>query len=282
MQVGAHTRPLKGKFGVEVTGVDVAAASPEVLASIVELLNRHGVVVVRDQHLTPEEQVAFTRYFGAPADNPRKEFTIPGQPDVFVISNKVVDGRPIGDADAGTGWHFDMSYDRRPGFCTILYALEVPLEGSNTLFADLCAAWDELPAQRRDELKDLMVHHSFITLQTMKGNKLTDEQRRTLPDVFHPLVRKHPFDGRPALRPCAGGANGVVGKDNPEGMDLLKELVAYVTQEQFVYSHKWSAGDLVLWDNNCTLHRGTPFDKQKYFRHVHRTWVQSPPAHYAA
>lgn len=277
-----HTRTLKGNFGVEITGVDVAAGGTRLQTRVLELLNTNGVVVFRDQHLTPTQQVAFTRIFGEPADNPRKEFTLPGYPDIFIISNKVVDGRRIGDADAGSGWHFDMSYDRRPGFCTMLYAREVPPEGSNTLFADLCAAWRALPEERRQALKDVVVHHSYVTLATMKGTKLTDEQRRNLPDVCHPLVRLHPFDGRAALRPCVGGANGIVGMPNPEGMDLLRELVAYVTQEQFVYSHKWRQGDLVMWDNNCTLHRGTPFDKDKYIRLIHRTWVQSPPSHYAA
>lgn len=280
MPTGAQTRPLKDGFGIEVTGVDIA--SPDVMASVAELLGQHGVVVLRDQKLTPQDQVKFTNYFGPPADNPRKEYTFPGQPDIFVISNKVVDGKRIGDPDAGTGWHFDMCYDQRPGFCTILYALEVPPEGSNTLFADLCTAWNELDVERQNKLKDIVVHYSFVALQEMKGNRLTEEQRQTLPDVFHPLIRRHPIDRRLALRPCFGGTRGVVGMDNPEGQELLKELVAYVTQDKFVYSHKWQQGDLVVWDNNCTLHRGTPFDKEKHIRHIHRTWVQSPPSHYAA
>jgi taurine dioxygenase len=173
-----------------------------------------------------------------------------------------------------------MPYERLPGYCTLLHALEVPEEGSDTLFADLCAAWEALPNERKEELKELVVHHSYAQLASLKGTKLTAEHRKSLPDVFHPLVRKHPFNGRLALRPCFGGSKGVLGIANPEGLDLLKQLVEFVTQEQFIYRHKWKRGDLLVWDNNCALHRGTPFDKQKYVRFVHRTWIQSPESHY--
>jgi taurine dioxygenase len=275
-----NTRPLKANFGVDITGIDVTTAPRDILDEIVTLFHRHGAVVVRDQKLSPQQQVEFTKLFGTPADNPRKEYTVPDCPDVFVISNKIVDGRRIGDADAGTGWHFDMSYDRYPGQCTLLHALEVPAEGSDTLLADLCAAWDALPPARQKELEPLVVHHSYQELARAKSYGLTEHQKQTLPDVFHRLVRKHPSDGRPALRPAARGAIGIVDMPNPQGTDLLKELVAFVTQERFLYSHKWRVGDLLVWDNNCTLHRGTPFDKDRYIRHVNRTWVQSPPEHY--
>ena len=274
------TQALKGDFGVEISGVDVRTASPETLGQIVQLLKDRGAVVVRDQDISAPDLVGFTRLFGTPADNPRKEFTVSGSPDVFVISNKIVDGKPVGDADAGSGWHFDMPYERLPGYCTLLHALEVPEEGSDTLFADLCAAWDALPNKRKEELEELVIHHSYAQLASLKGTKLTAEHRKSLPDVFHPLVRKHPFNGRLALRPCLGGSKGVLGIANPEGLELLKELVEFATQEEFIYRHKWKRGDLVVWDNNCSLHRGTPFDKQKYVRFVHRTWIQSPAEHY--
>jgi taurine dioxygenase len=275
-----QTRPLKASYGVEITGVDVRSAAPGTLAEIVRLMNAHGAIVVRDQTLAPGDLVAFTRLFGTPADNPRKEVTVPGWPDIAVISNKIVDGKPIGDADAGSGWHFDMPYERYPGYCTLLYALEVPAEGSDTLLSDLCAAWDELPDDRKAEVRDLVLHHSYAQLSAFKGTKLTAEQRARLPDVFHPLVRRHPYNGRLALRPCFGGSKGVLGIANPAGLELIQELVGFCTQERFIYRHKWRVGDLLVWDNNCTLHRGTPFDKEKHIRLVHRTWIQSPAEHY--
>lgn len=274
------TSALKADYGVEISDIDIRNASPGELQEIVEMLSSHGAIVLRDQELDPEHLVAFTRLLGEPAYNPRKEVTLPGFPDIAVISNKIVDGKPIGDPDAGTGWHFDMPYERRPGYYTLLYALEVPDEGSNTLLADLCAAWDAFPEDRREDVRDLVLHHSYAQLASFKNNTLTPEQRRRLPDVFHPLVRRHPHDGRLALRPCFGGCKGVLGIANPAGLELIKELVEFVTQERFIYSHKWRPRDLLVWDNNCTLHRGTPFDKKKYIRLVHRTWIQSPEEHY--
>jgi taurine dioxygenase len=276
-----QTNPMKANYGIEINGVDVRSASPETLVEIVRLMNAHGAIVVRDQHLEPGDLVQFTKLFGTPADNPRKEVTVPGWPDIAVISNKIVDGRPIGDADAGSGWHFDMPYERLPGYCTLLYALEVPAEGSDTLLADLCAAWDDLPADRKEEVSDLVLHHSYAQLTSFKGNTLTAAQRAKLPDVFHPLVRRHPYNGRLALRPCFGGCKGILGLANPAGLELIKELVAHCTQEKYIHIHKWRVNDLLVWDNNCTLHRGTPFDKEKYIRLVHRTWIQSPAADYA-
>jgi taurine dioxygenase len=275
-----QTSALKQDYGVEITGIDIRTASPATLQEVVGLLNAHGAIVVRDQDIAPADLVSFTHLFGEPADNPRKEVTLPGYPDIAIISNKIVDGKPIGDADAGSGWHFDMPYERRPGFCTLLYALEVPVEGSDTLLADLCAAWDAVPEQRREEIRDLVLHHSYAQLTSFKGKVLTVEQRQKFPDVFHPLVRRHPFNGRLALRPCFGGSKGVLGMANPAGLNLIQELVEFVTQERFIYRHKWRRGDLLVWDNNCTLHRGTPFDKDKYIRLVHRTWIQSPEEHY--
>jgi taurine dioxygenase len=266
-------RPITDGFGVEVTNVDLGRCGPGVHRVIVDMFDRHGVMVIRDQHLSPEDQIAFTNAFGVPEDNPRKEFTYPGIPEIYVISNKVVDGRPIGDPAAGQGWHTDSSFLATPVKCTMLYAMEVPDEGSDTLLADLCSAWKALPLERQAELDGLEVHHSWRALMELKNVYLPLEDD-TLPDVIHPMVRRHPADGRKALWVSTGTTRGVVGMPNPQGLDLLEELVAFATQDRFVYRHKWRAGDVLIWDNRCTLHTGTPFDLSKYRRHVHRTWVR--------
>ena len=162
-----RTRELMPNFGVEVLDADVTRETPETMADIVSLFHRHGALLLRGQTMSPAQQVTFTNLFGPPADNPRKEYTVPDYPDVFVISNKVVNGRNIGDPDAGTGWHYDMCYDRYPGLCTILHALEVPPEGSDTLLSDLCAVYEAFPAERRQDLEDMVIHYSYISLQEM-------------------------------------------------------------------------------------------------------------------
>ncbi len=244
--------------------VDLATCEPDIHRAIVDTFDRHGIMVIRGQTLSPQEQMRFTRAFGTPEDNPRREFTYPGIPEIYVISNKVVDGRKIGDPTAGQGWHTDSSFLAEPVKCTMLYAMEVPDEGSDTLLADLCAAWNALPAERQAELDGLQVQHSWRALMELKGVYLAPEDN-SLPDVVHPMVRVHPTDGRKALWVSTG---------TTRGLELLDELVAFATQDRFVYRHKWQVGDVLIWDNRCTLHTGTPFDLSRYQRHVHRTWVR--------
>jgi taurine dioxygenase len=266
-------RPLRDDFGVELRDIDLTRCGPDIHRAVVDTFDRHGIMVIRGQTLSPQDQMRFTQAFGTPEDNPRREFTYPGIPEIYVISNKVVDGRKIGDPTAGQGWHTDSSFLAEPVKCTMLYAMEVPDEGSDTLLADLCAAWNALPAERQAELDGLQVQHSWRALMEMKGVYLAPEDN-SLPDVVHPMVRVHPADGRKALWVSTGTTRGVVGMPNPQGLELLDELVAFATQDRFVYRHKWQVGDVLIWDNRCTLHTGTPFDLSKYQRHVHRTWVR--------
>jgi taurine dioxygenase len=199
---------------------------------------------------------------------------------VYVISNKVVDGRQIGDSAAGLNWHTDMNYHRTPALCTMLHAIEVPKEGSDTLIADACAAWNALPADRRETLDGLKVEHSFSKLSNRKGRSLSKEQSDSLPDVIHPLVRRHPHDGRKALFLASSRSiKRIVGLPEEEGLTLMSELLEFATQDQFVYRHKWSVGDVLAWDDRCTLHRGTPFDTVHDVRHIHRTWVRGEVPH---
>jgi len=264
---------LTDGFGVEVRGVDLASCGAEMHRTVVDIFHRHGIMVVRDQTLSPETQMEFTRAFGTLETNQRLEYTYPGIPEIYVISNKVINGRKIGDTQAGQGWHTDSSFLAQPVMCTMLYAMEVPHEGSDTLLADLCAAWNALPPERQKQLDGLEVQHSWRALMEMKGVYVAPDDNR-LPDVVHPLVRTHPADGRKALWVSTGTVRGVVGMPNPAGLDLLEELVNFATQEQFVHRHKWRVGDVLIWDNRCTLHTGTRFDLAKYQRHVHRTWVK--------
>jgi taurine dioxygenase len=274
-----RTRPLKGNFGVEVVGVDIAKSDAEVCQEVVNLVRRHGAIVLRDQNLSPADQVAFTRLFGPPAENIRPEYTLPDFPDIFVISNKVVNGKRIGDHEVGTGWHTDMSYVERPADVTILYALEVPKEGSDTLIADLCAAWKALPPEKQAQLDGLMIHHSYTHYGMVRGYSLTDEQLKKVPDVWHPIVRRHPADGRMTLYIGTRTVKGVTGMPDQQGIRLVEDLVAFATQERFVYRHKWKVGDVLVWDNACTLHRGTPFDAENDVRLAYRTWVRGGKPH---
>jgi len=271
------TRPLKNGFGAEILDVDLAGADAATLRDVVDTFNLHGAIVLRGQRMDPAALVDFARQFGEPEGHTLKEYTLPDHPEVYVLSNRKVDGRPIGSHNDGVGWHTDYSYKEKPVMCTMLYAVEVPPVGADTLLADMCAAYDSLPGDRRQELDPLVVHHSYQHLMTTRlynRRELTEQQKAENPDVFHPLIRTHPANGRKALWPSTGTVRGIVGMDDDKALALVEDLVQYGTQERFVYRHKWQVGDVLVWDNRCTLHTGTTFDDTRYVREMHRLWVR--------
>ncbi|MGJ7491055.1 TauD/TfdA dioxygenase family protein [Variovorax sp. ZT4R33] len=270
-------RKLKDDYGAEVLGVDVSTGDAQTLQAVVDTFNLHGAVLLRGQSLSPEQLVAFARAFGEPEGHTIKEHTMPGFPEIYMLSNREVGGKPIGSHRDGVGWHTDYSYKEEPVMCTMLYAVEVPAEGGDTLLADMCAAYDALPADKRTELDGLKVHHSYEHLMTTRlyqRRELSAQLKAENPDVVHPLIRTHPANGRKALWPSSGTVKGVIGMENPAGVDLVDSLVEYATQAQFVYRHQWQVGDLLVWDNRCSLHTGTLFDDKKYVREAHRLWVK--------
>jgi taurine dioxygenase len=273
-----RTRPLKPGFGAEIVGVDLATADDGALAGVVAAFHRHGVILIRDQALGPDQLIRFISAFGEPEEHTLKENTLPGYPNIYILSNRVVDGRPIGAHNDGIGWHTDYSYKALPVMATMLYAVEVPPEGSDTLIADQCAAWNALSPERQAELDGLILHHSYQHFMATRdfGERLilSEAQRAENPDVFHPLIRTHPADGRKAIYVSTGTVKGVVGMPREEGLALIEDLVAFATQDEFVFRHKWRAGDVLMWDNRCTLHTGTLYDDTKYIREMHRLWVK--------
>jgi taurine dioxygenase len=272
------TTELKPGFGALIEGVDLPTADDETLQGVVEAFHRHGAIVLRGQTMAPRDLMRFVSAFGEPEDHTLRENTLPGFPKIYVLSNRIVDGKPIGAHNDGIGWHTDYSYREEPVMGTMLYAVEVPPEGSDTLLADGCAAWNALPAERQAQLDGLQLHHSWLHfMRTRDFNRQEDPDealKAANPDVLHPLIRRHPADGRKALWVSTGTVKGVVGMANPEGLALVDELVDFMTQDRFVYRHKWRAGDILMWDNRCTLHTGTLYDDTKYIREMHRLWVR--------
>jgi len=275
-QVKFH--PLKPGFGAEILDVDIRRADDATIDGVVAAFQAHGAILLRDQSLEPADLMRFIGRFGEPEDHTLVENTLPGFPKIYVLSNRVVDGKPIGAHNDGIGWHTDYSYKAEPVMSTMLYAVEVPPVGSDTLLADLCQAWNALPAERQAELDGKIVHHSWRHfMATREFNRMenpSEDLLRDNPDVFHPLVRTHPSDGRKALFVSTGTVKGVVGMPNPEGLELMDELIEFATQDEFVFRHKWRVGDVLMWDNRCTLHTGTLYDDTKYYRVMHRLWVK--------
>jgi taurine dioxygenase len=276
-QRGYQIRELRKGFGAEILGLDLATSDDETMDGAVRAFNLHGAVLLRDQHMAPADLVRFIARFNEPEGHTLQQYTLPGYPNIYILSNKIVDGKPIGAHNDGVGWHTDYSYKEIPVMATMLYAVEVPAEGSDTLLADLCAAYEALPEEKRRALDPLVVHHSYqMFMQNREHGRmvLSDELKAQNPDVFHPLIRVHPANGRRALWASTGTVKGIVGMNDADALRLIDDLVEFITQDQFVYRHQWRAGDLLVWDNRCTLHTGTLYDDKKYDRLMHRLWAK--------
>lgn len=276
-QARFRTRSLMPGFGVEILDADLPGADSATLAQVADAFHRHGAILIRNQQMRPDDLLRLIAVFGEAEDHTLQQYTLPGYPKIFILSNRVVDGKPIGAHNDGVGWHTDYSYKEKPVMSTMLYAVEVPPEGSDTLLADMCAAYQALPEERQRALDGLQVEHSyqyFMRTRDYGRMELSPELKAANPDVTHPLIRTHPADGRKALWASTGTVRGIVGMANPDGLKLVEELVEFGTQDRFVYRHKWQVGDVLMWDNRCTLHTGTLYDDTKYFRQMHRLWVR--------
>lgn len=271
-----ETVPLSEKLGVEILGVDLSSIDDDTFAQVKALFDEHGVILMRGQSLTPQQLRHFGSLFGPLETHTLLQYTLPEVPEIYVLSNLTEDGKPLGAHNEGIGWHTDLSYKERPVMATMLYGIICPPEGGDTLFADMSAAYDALPQEKKDQLDSLRIHHSYHRFMAARADRapLTEEQKAKTPDVLHPLVRTHPATGRKSLFIGTGTVFGIEGMPNPEGKALVDELVDYAVSEPFLLAHKWTVGDVVMWDNRRTLHTGTTFDDTIYQRHIHRLMVQ--------
>ena len=271
--------PLGPSFGAEIRGADLRR--PALLAEIAAELDRYAVLVFKAQHLGDAAMLAFSRllgplealpYYSGEAGKARSE--------IGDISNLDREGGIQSPDDprqqflvANLLWHTDGPYKEVPAKYTLLSAREVPPAGGETEFADLRAAYDALPEARRHALEGLVVEHDLFHSRAQAGFAgFTDNARRLLPPARQLLVRRLVPSGRKTLY-LASHAKGIVGWSDEAGRKLLAELMAFATEPRFVYRHRWTVGDLVLWDDRCTMHRSRPFDSLRHRRLLRRTTV---------
>ena len=241
------------------------------------------MLIFPDQDLTPERHIAFSEHFG-PVEMDRvldSKVTPPRLDVAFAdISNLTADGA-IWTADsrqrmykAGNRlWHTDSSFKYRPGLCSLLYSRTVVPVGGHTEVADQRAAYDALPDSMKEKLEGLVAEHSIANSRRKTGfANFTGDESKRLPPVPQLVVRTLPETGRKSLY-LASHAGRIIGMPEAEGRALIEELMAHVTQRQFVYTHRWRARDLVMWDNRCTMHRGTDYDDLRFVRDMRRTTV---------
>lgn len=258
-------RKLGTALGAEITGLDLSQPLPDDLfARMVQAFHDHEVVVFRDQELTPEQQIAFSGRFGEIDVNVRSRYTKPGHPEIFVVSNIIENGQPIGVTDAGRYWHTDHCYVQKPSRCSLLYALEVPQQDGRVLgdtqFASVTTACAHLPQDLRQRLDGLQAINSYSytyerKVQEFNRTPLAAENRSAPPDIAHPVIRTHPFTGKKCLFVNEGYTTRIVGMAEEESAETLRFLFEHMVRPEFIYRHQWRKGDLLLWDNCATQHK---------------------------
>ena len=275
----ADPHPTGAALGAEMPGIDLREIDDTAFAAIHRAWIDHQVLLFRGQSLTDENLIAFSRRFGgldhAPIQENGRRF-VDGYPEIYVVSNVVVNGEAIGSLGSGEAvWHTDMSYLGDPPKASMLYALEIPPSGGDTSFCSMYAAYEGLPADLRARVEGLYCKHDGTYNSggyVRQGVTPTDDPRES-PGMPHPVVCRHPESGRRGLYLGRRRNAYLMGLSLPDSEALLNALWEHVEKPELRWTHRWRVGDLVLWDNRCTMHRRDPFDPGNR-RIMHRTQIK--------
>ncbi len=276
-----RVKKLHPLIGAEVTGVSLAGPlNVETREAIKAAWSEHAVLVFPNQAITDEQQVSFTRHFGELEIFPQAGNRSSRVPEIFQITNIGEDGRirPVDTPGAQYStliwvWHTDSSYRPIPSKGAVLHAIEVVKKGGDTLFADMCAAYEQLPSALKNRIEGLRARHSFVYSRRLRNlPPMQASEEAKVPPVDHPLVRRHP-DGRRSLYVSATYIERILGVSESESQQLIEELMAWATQDRFVYRHRWRPHDVLMWDNRWTIHVVIPFDHANERRMMHRTTI---------
>jgi len=270
-------RPLTPRLGAEIVGVDLARGVDDVLfRSIHTAFLQYQVLLFRMQDLPPGRQVEFARHFGEVQIHVMNQYHADGYPELYRLSNLDENGNPNGKhPDKGTlAWHTDGSWRRVTGQATIIYAEVVAGEGGETHFCDMYRAYERLSPEWKKRIANLLAVHNLDFSRTRRHGEepMTEAQRREVPPVDHPIVRTHPDTGRKCLF-LGDHAEYIVGMDYDEGRALIDELNALAVHPDLTYEHRWTPGELIVWDNRCLMHRATDYDPAVQRRVVRRCTV---------
>jgi taurine dioxygenase len=277
--------PLHPQFGCEIKGVSLdEAVSDAIFPMIYDAFLRYQFILFRDVDLPPATQVALARRFGEVQVHVMNQYHgYADHPEIYVLSNLDQNGQPNGrHPDKGTlFWHTDGSWRPTPGLATMMYSERVPEAGGHTEFASTYEAYDRLSPEMKARLGGLNAIHNLDFSRTRRHGEepMTEEQKRKVPPVPHPVIRRHPETDRPALF-LGDHAETIEGMDYQKGRDLIEHLMATSITDDMIYSHKWQPRECAIWDNRCTLHRATGFDTAQHIRVMRRctTLGQLPSA----
>jgi taurine dioxygenase len=292
MQMTLTIKHTSAPLGHELVGINLKTIDERTFRELDDAYKEYGVIVVRGQNLSPRELVDFSARFGKLLQYPLGNYLLEGFPEIFVVSNIIENGKPIGMKEAGANWHSDMSYTNAPPRGSILYAVEVPVQNSetlgDTLFASGAAAYDDLSSEMKEKIEGLYAvnsasHHAKKRMER-SGNDpelraRLERQAREFPDVVHPLVRKHPLTGRKCLYLSGDQTVSIVGWDEHSSNALLDELKNHYLSPKYNYRHTWQVGDVVFWDNCLCMHKAVQDYRLPLRRKMLRTTIAGWPTH---
>ena len=268
---------LPGSFGVEIAGVDLARPDNGALRAIAEALYANRLVVLRGQKLDKEQYLAFGRRWGTPIPHVLDYLRIAEHPELMAVGNTEEKDRKEEVRNGAAFWHTDQSYEAVPASVTMLYAILVPREGGETMFADCAAAYDALSDEMKARIDGLEAKHFYGAGSGKDGERIaapiiSAEQERKVPPIFHPIARPHPVTGRKAIYAPAGTAYAVKGMADEEARGLLTELKNHVLKPAFRTMHKYRVGDIALWDTLQTLHSAVPIETPRVEEEKRLLW----------
>ena len=263
-------------IGAVVSGVDLSQPlDNETFNDLYEAFNRHSVLLLPDQKLSPDQHVAFSRRFGELEEHVLREDLLEGHPEIYILSNKYKDGVRVGRANAGWYWHTDLSYQTNPSKASFMHALEIPSIGGDTSFVSTAAAYAALSEPMTQMLAGLTAEHSFRNgyekFSKRWADPISEEAFAARPPVVHPVIRTHPETGRKSIYVNEGFTTRIMELTHEESEALLAFLYKHCTRPEFMYRHRWSGNDFVMWDNRVTMHHALgDYDEDRY---MHRTTI---------
>ena len=270
-------QPISPTIGAVVTGVDLSGQlDNETFDGLYDAFNRHAILLLPDQHPSPEQHIAFSRRFGELEEHVLREDLLEGHPEIYVLSNMTRDGKRVGRPKAGWYWHTDLSYQKNPSKASFMHALEVPSVGGDTMFASTAAAYEALSDPIKALLEGLTAEHDFRHARETFAKHygaapISEEAFKARPPVVHPVVRSHPETGRKSIYVNPGFTTRILELEREESLALLDFLYRHCTRPEFVYRHRWSRYDFVMWDNRVTMH--CALGDYTEDRYMHRTTI---------
>ena len=276
-------KPLGFALGAEVSGIDLREPQDDLVRrEIQNAWHQHLVLIFPGQDLGTEQQIAFSRGFGLLEQNDfQPHYRDPRHHEILLVTNRQLGGKPSETRNTGRNWHSDLSYTTRPAKASLLLCKEKPPIGGDTMFANMYLAYETLSPPMRAFVETLEAIHDVALVKGIEKRdpEKVAEMKRRNPPVAHAVVKTHPETGRKALY-LGQRIRGFVGFTEEESAPILKFLNEHATGPEFVYRHRWSVNDLVMWDNRCMMHLALPDFDQTKIRHMTRTSVLGELAGY--